>query len=151
MPKVRVSVKAIIKREHQLLVTRNVAPDGEFFLLPGGGQKHGEALPEALHREVMEEVGAPIEVHELALVRDYIARNHEFADQGDGHQLELFFRCSLLVDTVPANGPHPDGWQIGVQWLDLESQEATRLYPKVLQRILLIDDPSQPIYLGDVN
>jgi 8-oxo-dGTP pyrophosphatase MutT (NUDIX family) len=148
MPRVRVAAKAIVMRHGRLLVTRNVGAEGTFFLLPGGGQKHGESLPEALRREVMEEVGVPIEVHDLVLVRDYIARNHEFAQESDAHQLELFFRCTLLADTLPANGPHPDGGQMGVEWLDLTGPDAARLYPRVLRRRLL--EPG-PIYLGDVN
>ena len=119
MPHVRVAAKAIVMRGGRLLITRNVDAEGTFFLLPGGGQEHGESLPVALRREVMKEVGAPVEVHDLVLVRDYIARNHEFAQEGDVHQLELFFRCTLQVDTLPSNGPHPDIWQTGVEWLDL--------------------------------
>lgn len=151
MSHIRVAVKAIVMRDGCLLVTRNIAEEDAFFLVPGGGQEHGEPLPVALRREVMEEVGVPVEVHELVLVRDYIARNHEFAHEGDAHQVELFFRCSLLVDTVPANGPHPDTWQTGVEWLDLTGPEAARLYPKVLQRVLLETGTAGPIYVGDVN
>src|SRR5258708_22876364 len=132
MGNVRVAAKAIVIRDGRVLVTRNMDRDGPFFLLPGGGQEHGETLPEALRREFMEEVGVPIEVNELVLVRDYIARNHEFADQGDGHQLDLCFRCTLLADEIPANGPHPDPWQVGVEWLDLSDLDAARLYPSVL-------------------
>ncbi|MGI9148497.1 MAG: NUDIX domain-containing protein [Chloroflexota bacterium] len=151
MPHVRVAAKAIVKRDGWLLVTRNVGAEGTFFLLPGGGQEHGESLPEALRRELMEEVGVPIEVHDLVLVRDYIARNHEFAQESDAHQVELCFRCTLLSDTLPANGPHPDCWQTGVEWLDLSGPDATRLYPRVLQRLLLEIDAPGPIYVGNVN
>jgi hypothetical protein len=87
----------------------------------------------------------------VVLVRDYITRNHEFAQESDAHQLELFFRCTVLADTLPANGPHPGvGGQMGVEWLDLTGPEAARLYPRVLQRRLLEPGPG-PIYLGDVN
>jgi 8-oxo-dGTP pyrophosphatase MutT (NUDIX family) len=151
MPRVRVAAKAIVIRNGRLLVTRNVDAAGTYFVLPGGGQKHGESLPEALRREVMEEVGVPIEVHDLVLVRDYIARNHEFAQESDAHQLELCFRCSVLADTLPANGPHPDGGQTGVEWLDLTGPDAARLYPRALQHRLLEPGAPGPIYLGDVN
>ena len=88
-------------------------------------------------------------MHDLVLVRDYIARNHEFAREGDVHQLELFFRCTLQVDTLPSNGPHPDIWQTGVEWLDLTEPDAERLYPKVLQRLLLQTGIHGPIYIGE--
>ncbi len=61
----------------------------------------------ALRREVMEEVGVPIELHDVLLVRDYIARTHEFAGERNAHPLELFFRCTLLAERVPANEPRP--------------------------------------------
>src|SRR5438132_12972893 len=136
MPHVRVAAKAIVIRDGRVLVTRNMDDDGPFFLLPGGGQEHGETLPEALRREFMEEVGVPIEVNELVLVRDYIARNHEFDDEDDVHQLELCFRCTLGAAEIPVNGPHPDTWQVGVEWLDLADLDEARLYPGVLTNIL---------------
>ena len=151
MPHVRVAAKAIIIRNERVLVTRNVDKDGPFFLLPGGGQEYGETAPEALRRELMEEVGVPIEVNQLVLVRDYIARNHEFADEGDLHQLELCFRCTLLVDEIPANGPHPDAWQVGVEWLDLSDLDGARLYPGALRTILPQVDRWAVLYIGDVN
>ena len=152
MGQIRVAAKAIVIRDGCVLVTRNMDSAGPFFLLPGGGQEHGETLPAALRREVMEEVGVPIEVNELLLVRDYIARNHEFADdETDVHQLELCFRCTLLADEIPTNGPHPDVWQVGVEWLDLSSLQAARLYPKALTKILPNLDREHALYLGDVN
>ncbi len=151
MTHIRVAAKAIVIRDGCVLVTRNLDDVGPFFLLPGGGQEHGETLPEALRREFMEEVGISIEVHDLVLVRDYIARNHEFADEGDVHQLELCFRCTLLGDELPANGPNPDVWQVGVDWLDLSKLDAARLYPKVLTNILPDLDQPRAVYIGDVN
>ena len=151
MAHVRVAAKAIVIRAGRLLVTRNINREGPFFLLPGGGQELGETLPEALRREFMEEVGVPIEVNELVLVRDYIARNHEFADLVDVHQLELSFRCTLLAEDIPVNGPHPDIWQVGVEWLDLSELDAPRLYPKILKDILPDLDHPRVIYIGAVN
>src|SRR5215216_3959860 len=64
MRPVRVSVKAIVTKDGRLLVTRNRDVEGDFFLLPGGGQESGETLTEALRRECLEEVGADVDVHD---------------------------------------------------------------------------------------
>ena len=153
---VRVSVKAVIIENGRLLVTRNVTrntdEDGDFYLLPGGGQEPGESLPEALRRECREEVGADVEVHDLVLVRDYIGRNHEFAaHNSDFHQVEIMFRCTLPDSAGLGNGSNPDGWQIGVDWLDLATLNETRLYPAVLKRVIPAIGDQRNIYLGDVN
>jgi ADP-ribose pyrophosphatase YjhB (NUDIX family) len=152
MRPVRVSVKAIIIRDERLLVTRNRDRESDFFLLPGGGQEPGESLPEALQRECREEIGAEVEVHELLLVRDYVARNHEFAEGNEHfHQVEIMFRCTLLDDATLGAGSSPDGWQTGVEWLDLTSLDDARLYPAVLKRALPALGDLASIYLGDVN
>jgi ADP-ribose pyrophosphatase YjhB (NUDIX family) len=75
MRPVRVAAKAVIVQGGRLLVTENVDADGRWYLLPGGGQEPGEALPETLRRECREEVGADVEVGELLYVRDYIGRH----------------------------------------------------------------------------
>ena len=46
-PSIRVAAKAVIISDGEILLIRNLHPDdpgGEFFLLPGGGQNHGEPL-----------------------------------------------------------------------------------------------------------
>ena len=61
---IRNSAKAIIIRNGQILCTKNRDLLEEFYLLPGGGQNHGEPLYETLKRECLEEIGAKIQVHE---------------------------------------------------------------------------------------
>jgi 8-oxo-dGTP diphosphatase len=152
MVSIRVAVKAVIIREGRLLVTANIDDEGTFYLLPGGGQEAGESLPDALRRECREEVGVDVEVHELVLVRDYISANHEFATfMNDAHQLELFFRCSIADDAVPASGLIPDSWQSGVDWLELSRIGEYRLYPKAFRPLLNAVDDVPNVYVGDVN
>ncbi|MDI6870845.1 MAG: NUDIX domain-containing protein [Bacillota bacterium] len=155
---VRVSAKAIIIQDNRLLTTRNVDREGEFYLLPGGGQEPGESLPAALQRECREEIGVEVEVGELLFVRDYIGRNHEFAAlDADVHQVELMFACTLPAGQVPRPGTDPDArqaglWhQVGVEWLDLDRLEEYRLYPRALLRALRLPAHRRPIYLGDVS
>src|SRR5687767_6608945 len=101
MKPIRVAAKAVIIRDGKLLVTKNVDDQGEWYLLPGGGQERGEALSETVRRECREEVGADVAdvadvaVGALRFVREYIGRNHEFATQdGETHALELMFTCT---------------------------------------------------------
>jgi 8-oxo-dGTP pyrophosphatase MutT (NUDIX family) len=155
---VRTSAKAVIIRDDQLLVTRNVDREGTFYLLPGGGQKPGEPLPAALQRECREEIGAAVEVGDLLFIREYIGRHHEFAELDQHvHQVEVMFACTLPPGVTPRLGTAPDArrsavWrQVGVDWLALPQLPEHRLYPRVLARLLLLPPPARPVYLGDVS
>jgi len=149
---VRVSVKAVIVVDGRLLVTRNQDEAGDYFLLPGGGQQHGESLRDALIRECREEIGADVEVHDVLMMRDFIGRNHSAAPRyHDFHQLEIFFRCTLLGELAPDGGTSPDQGQIGVEWLDLAALNGQRIYPTALPSLLSGPMTGSPIYLGDVS
>jgi 8-oxo-dGTP diphosphatase len=149
---VRVSVKGIVIQGGRVLVIQNRYRQDVFFALPGGGQKHGESAPNALRREFREEVGADVEVEDVVLVRDYIGRNHEFADHdGEEHSVEIMFRCRLIGEVPVGGGLAPDAWQVGVEWLDLSRLNEARLYPKVLRTLLPLLDTRAKIYIGDVN
>ncbi|MBW3590122.1 MAG: NUDIX domain-containing protein [Actinobacteria bacterium] len=150
MSEIRLSLKAIIFLDGRLLASRCRDHDGDWYMLPGGGQMYGETIPESLMRECLEEAGCHVEVGSLRFVRDYIAKNHEFADSsGDFHQVELWFECKLLGDLVQPTVP--DTMQTGVEWLDLNQLAGLRLYPKVLREVLVAPPKSGVIYLGDVN
>ncbi|HEY5926899.1 MAG TPA: NUDIX domain-containing protein [Kofleriaceae bacterium] len=148
---IRTSVKAVIIRDGHILLTACRDENGEFFLLPGGGQERFESLPDALRRECREEIATDVEVGQLLVVRDYIARNHEFAAlEPETHQLEIMFACHVPADYVPANGAIPDPKQVGVKWIPLAELANVRLYPAALAP-LLVQRPLVATYLGDVN
>jgi 8-oxo-dGTP pyrophosphatase MutT (NUDIX family) len=157
MPVHRNSAKAIIIQNRQLLTIRNRDLQGDFYILPGGGQQHRETLHETLHRECKEEISADVVIGPLQFVREYIGENHEFAEHdGDVHQIEFMFRCDLKEDQFPATGPLLDAFQVGISWLPVAQLEQYRLYPAVLRELVKIvvseeiKDSTQ-IYLGDVN
>ena len=77
--KKRNSCKTIVVREGRVLFTVNRDDEGEFLMLPGGGQRFGETLEAAAGRETLEETGVRVHVRDLVLVREYIGANHEFA------------------------------------------------------------------------
>jgi 8-oxo-dGTP diphosphatase len=151
MANVRLSVKAIIVQHGRLLVLKNCDSAGDWYMLPGGGQEHGETILAALNRECLEEIGSEVTVGRLRFIRDYIARHHEFAaTDGGAHQVELMFECQLR--SVPRLGACPDPMQTGIAWLELSTLTDHRLYPSVLQRLLATNAlTDEAIYLGDVN
>ncbi len=155
-PRVRNSVKAIIVRDGKVLVTVNEDPLGEFLLLPGGGQRFGETMVEALQRECREELGCEVIVGEMVGARDYIGSHHEFAEQdGRFHQVEIMFTCQLVPGCQPHMGPLGDDegdWaQTGIEWVPLAELPHRRIYPSVLRAWLPTLPEPEKRYLGDVN
>ena len=153
MDPIRSSAKAIVIQREKLLAIRHVDEDGVWFSLPGGGQRPGETLVEALQRECREEIGVSPEVGPLRFVREYIGRNHEFAahDYAD-HRVDHFFECKLLGDPSNVVPLYPDPGQVGVSWLPIRNLDESRLYPAVLIGLLLNSPSSaERVYLGDVN
>jgi 8-oxo-dGTP diphosphatase len=53
----RIRVSALLRWEGRMLLCRHEKPGKEYWLLPGGGVNGGESLADALHRELLEEVG----------------------------------------------------------------------------------------------
>ncbi len=154
MPKkpLRNSAKAIIIRDNLILCTYNRDLLGDFYILPGGGQEHGETLVQAVYRECLEEIGAKIKVGNLMFVREYISANHELAEFDDGiHQIEFMFACELLEEPGTRSSENIDAMQIGVEWLPVDRLEEMRFYPKALvARIRALPAfSSTSIYLGD--
>ena len=155
---IRVAAKAVIVDGDEILLTRNLHPDdpaGEFFLLPGGGQHHGESLDECLRREVREETGYEVSVGDVLWVRDYIGTNHEFAAyEPDVHQVEVMFLCSVDRSRPPAAQTEADAWQISVDWICIEEVADLRFFPTALAPGLVdMSDAARAgaSYLGDVN
>jgi len=153
MRQIRNSAKAIIIKDKKILLTKNEASFGVFYLLPGGGQEAGESIVDALKRECLEEISVEVTVLDIRYVRDYIGKNHEFTNwDSEVHQIEYMFICSVNSGFEAKNGIVPDTMQIGVEWIDLKYLDECRIYPKILKS-LISDDGSLngEIYLGDVN
>lgn len=153
MKAIRNSAKAVIIRDQKLLVIKNTTDGQNWYILPGGGQDHGESLEDALKRECMEEASIQVEVGDILFVRDYISRNHEFAEtENDAHQVEFMFQCTIAQDVQPEMGDVIDQWQTGVKWLPLHRLSEFDLYPSVLKEALSEGIPERAsIYLGDVD
>ncbi|MBP2241547.1 ADP-ribose pyrophosphatase YjhB (NUDIX family) [Cytobacillus eiseniae] len=152
---IRNSAKALIVQENKLLAIKKQDKEGYYFILPGGGQEHGENLHETLKRECIEEINADVEIGDLLFIREYIGKNHEhFAFDSAIHQTEYMFLCKVIEGSKEiGNGTVPDDGQIGVEWLPLSELLNFRVYPQSMREYLLdyIAGKQTPVYLGDVN
>ncbi|MCG7386127.1 NUDIX domain-containing protein [Paenibacillus sp. ACRRY] len=152
MKPIRNSAKAVIVQNGRLLVIRLEDQYGAAYVFPGGGQEKGEELKDAVARECLEEIGQAVTVGELLHIREYIGKNHEFAEwDADIHQVEFYFECSLNdASATVFEGSNPDDYQVAVEWIALEGLPSVRLYPQTIGELLLKREPSR-IYLGDMN
>jgi ADP-ribose pyrophosphatase YjhB (NUDIX family) len=155
---IRVAAKAVVVDGGRILLTRNLHPDdpeGEFYLLPGGGQDYGEPLADCLRREVCEETGYSVEVGDVLWVRDYIGARHEFAAyERDVHQVEIMFACTVDHTRPPVSLVAADTWQLSVEWVPVGDLTEVRLFPNSLvpELVRWVGErwPGAG-YLGDVN
>lgn len=158
MKHIRTAARAVIIDGNRLLVIAMRNENGPFYILPGGGQLHGETLHETLRREGREELGADIEPGPLLYVREYRGCNHTFARaHRHFHQLEVVFQARLSdpasLDINAPCGPQKDNRQEGLAWLELDALDDVDFFPAHLKTFIrngqLVIDP--PAYLGDIN
>ncbi len=150
---IRTAARAVIICDGKLLATKMRDRRGVFYILPGGGQNHGETLEQAVRRECLEEVGLEVEVERLLYIREYIGKNHNFAKRHAAfHQLEHVFLCSVKNPETASPGSETDNYQVGVSWLDLENLHLIRFYPESLKQYFKPEGCNPPsLYLGDLN
>jgi len=143
----RLAVRAIILHEGRLLLV-NAWPDGKSDLMcaPGGGVARGAALPDNLIREVYEETGLRITVGAPCLVNEFHDPN------GDFHQVDIYFRCTLISPPTLDNG-----WQdvehivTDRRWVTRDEMAQLRVKPDSLAAVAWGDadapsyDPLEPI------
>lgn len=143
----------MIVREQALLVVRVRTDEGEFLVLPGGGQEHGETLTDTVRREVFEELGLKVEPQGLVYLREYVGKNHGMHRiHGRFHQVEAVFRCACTDFSPIGAGQTQDRRQVGYEWIPLANLADYPLSPQGLGSIIakfLSDGASS--YLGDVH
>jgi mutator protein MutT len=120
----RIEVSAgVVFREGKLLITRRHADVhlGGFWEFPGGKREANEAFETCLQRELREELGIEIEVHELIESLD-----HDYPDKSVHLR---FFRCAWLK-----NEPQPLGCE-ALAWITLPELSLYK-FPEADARLL---------------
>lgn len=143
---VRLAVRGIILHQDRLLLV-NAWPGGKSDLLcaPGGGVENGHSLPDNLRREIHEETGLIVSVGPPVLV-------NEFHDpDGDFHQVDIYFRCSLAEALLPEGWKDPEGVVTERHWVTRAEMASLRVKPDSLADVAWSHfetaayDPLEPI------
>lgn len=154
MIKLRNTAKAIIVQDNRILFVKYISKRTGivYYVLPGGGQEGGETFVDTLKRECLEELAAEIDVGEIALIAEYIGKNHKFADlHSELHRIECMFFCTLKSSIDLSKATNTDTDQIGFEWLGYEEISKKTVYPEVLKKVF--DQQGNiitPLYLGDI-
>ncbi len=141
---VRTSAKALVVRDGRMLAIRLRDRDGEFYIMPGGGQRAGELLPAAAEREVAEETGISVKAGRLLFVI-------EGAEGEACHRVDLVFLCEYAG--MAAADTLTDENQVGWDWLEIRELNRLPLYPSKLRRPIMDwhSGKEVPVYLGNEN
>jgi len=149
---IRNSVKAIIVKKQEILMLKKIYEGRQvIYTLPGGHQEPGEALDQAVVREVYEETAAIVSVLDLIRVYEHIYPSRK--EQGVvNHSVEFAFLCRIKGFYQPEMGKHPDPHQVAVEWIDIDSLKGLSFYPARLSEILTTFKLSdQKFYSGDMT
>ncbi len=97
---VRLAARAVLLHEDRLLMVNAFPGDqSDLWCAPGGGVEPHQSVPDNLAREVHEETGLRIAVGAPCLINEFHAPGRDF------HQVDLYFRCTLV------SGALSDSWQ----------------------------------------
>jgi len=125
----RLAVRAIILVRGRLLLVNAWPGRTDLWCAPGGGVEAGASLPDNLAREVHEETGLAIAVGAPCLVNEF----HDPA--GSFHQVDLYFRCTVLSGDPLAPWTDPEGVVAHRRLVTRAGMAALRVKPDSLATI----------------
>ena len=140
---IRNSAKALVVKDGKMAAIKLRDDEGEWYIMPGGGQEVEETLPMAVCREVAEEIGIEVVCKELLFVVEGV-HGESF------HRVDLVFNCEYIGEIHSAI-LHNDTNQVGVEWLDIATLNLQPLYPSKLRRQIMnfYENKQHQVYLGN--
>lgn len=140
----RIAARAIILQDDCLLIVNAWKGHTRLWCVPGGGAEDHSSLPENLAREVLEETGLTIDVGAPCLVNEFHDPKRDF------HQIEVFFRCSVIAGEIDENWQDPEGIVSHRRWVSRDELEALPYKPSSLPSVAwgveaAAYDPLEPI------
>jgi 8-oxo-dGTP diphosphatase len=132
----RLAVRALIVRDGRLLLV-NAYRGGvsDLWCAPGGGVEKHQSIEDNLIREVREETGLTIRLDQLAGINEFHHRESTF------HQVELFFRASLVSGSLDPDWQDLDGVVTQRTWFLRAEMSNIRYKPDSLPGMAFDDGP----------
>ena len=141
----RLAVRGIIMHDDRLLLVNAWKGRDHLWCAPGGGVDAHSALPDNLIREVMEETGLTITVQDPCLVNEFHDPKHDF------HQVDIYFRCTLVAGELNPDWADPEGIVSHRRWVTRTEMAALTVKPDSLAAVAWHDkgapsyDPLEPL------
>jgi ADP-ribose pyrophosphatase YjhB (NUDIX family) len=141
----RLAVRAVLVHDNRLLLVNAWSGRDDLWCAPGGGVDAHASLPDNLHRELMEETGLKIRIHEVCLTNEFNDLDHDF------HQVDVYFRCTLASGKLVDTWQDPEGVVTSRKWVTRAEMAAMKVKPDSLAAVAWQDadaptyDPLEPI------
>lgn len=141
----RLATRAIILHDDRLLLVNAWKGRTHLWCAPGGGVEAHRSLPDNLKREVHEECGLTISVGAPCLVNEFHDPGGEF------HQVDIYFRCTLVSGDPHGDWTDPEGIVSQRRWVARPELGQYRVKPDSLAAVAWSDpdapgyDPLEPI------
>ena len=123
-------VGAIIADGRKVLMARNPNEKRKFYYSVGGRVKFGEALTDAVLREVFEETNIKCEIERLACIHE----NFFTCDDGvPFHEISVFFLIKPNEKILQINNGHKTDQGPSneyLEWIDLDNCDNITIYPE---------------------
>lgn len=125
----RIAVRGILMLNDRLLLVNAYKGHDRLWCAPGGGVEPHASLPDNLRREIREETGLEVEVGLPGLVNEF----HEPAS--DFHQIDIYFRCSVVGGDPEGNWTDPEGIVSFRRWVTRTEIETLPVKPDSLAAV----------------
>jgi 8-oxo-dGTP diphosphatase len=135
----RLAVRGIVMREERLLLVNAWKGKDHIWCAPGGGVEPHSSLPDNLAREIHEETGLTVRVGAPCLVNEFHDPDHDF------HQVDVYFRCTLIAGDPEGDWTDPEGIVSMRRWVTREEMAALTVKPDSLAAVAW-KDPGAPAY-----
>lgn len=140
--KVRPAV--VVVKEETVLTMRYVYGEKEVYALPGGNPDPDECLPEALRRELMEELGVTVEIGEMVLCGEVLWGEMR------KETLHMVFNA-VITEGIPKLNPQ-ETTALEIVWLPFDELGQRLMYPNVGKDLLnYLNGDLKSAYIGVID